>query len=258
MLRLKKIGVLVAGSGLMVAGLLGGCASSPTPGAGAQNTVPQQPPPAERPADAGETVGSPILPDAETPETPSTPAQPPAPRAATFPRDWIGRWAGAARLVSPDGREREFRMELIVRETEKPDRFGWTIVYADGNQTQQREYELVVIDALRGTYEIDERNSIRLPASLIDGALFGSFDVMSTRVITRDRLEDFGTPSERIVSEMLSFGLEADVTSGGAEGVPPVSGSRPRTLQRAILTRQDPEKDRGAGTTSGPADEIQR
>lgn len=261
MVRLKAIGLMVGACGLSIAGVLGGCASRPAATGEAGTPAPSTPAQTEQGSQVTQSAAAPIQPDAEVPATPekaAQPAQQSVARSATFPKDWVGRWAGGARLISPDGREREFRMELIVRETDKPDRFGWTIVYADGTQTQERQYELVVVDGLRGMYEIDERNSIRLPVSHIDGALFGSFDVMSTRVLTRDRLEGFGTAEERIVSEMLSFGLEADVTSGGAEGVPPVSGSRPRTLQRAILTRQGPENGRGAGTTSGPAGDEQR
>lgn len=161
---------------------------------------------------------------------------PPASGPASFPSDWIGDWAGPAHLIWPDGRRREFAMELHIAPTADPKRYTWTVVYAEGEQRQERLYELVVVDAAEGRYEIDEKNGIRLATTLIAGTLRAAFTVQGVQVVTCERLER--TPSgERLLSEMLSFDARDPAATGGGE-VPPVTVIRPSTLQEAVLVRK--------------------
>jgi hypothetical protein len=156
-------------------------------------------------------------------------------------------------------------MSLAIAPTQDPARYTWTITYAEGEQKQVRPYELVVIDAAKGQYEIDEKNGIRLPTTLLAGALRSSFTVQGTQIISTDRLErapaspttptsdpttGAGT-SDTLISEMLSFDTTTPATTGGENGIPQVQTLRPSTLQRAVLSRVKPP----AEPTKPPADQ---
>lgn len=167
---------------------------------------------------------------------PVSSAPPPPSGPASFPSDWIGDWSGPAHLVWPDGRRREFSMELHIAPTTDPKRYTWTVVYAEGAQRQERPYELVVVDAAEGRYEIDEKNGIRLPTTLIGDTLRAAFTVQGVQVVTCERLDRTPT-GERLVSEMLSFDARDPASTGGGEA-PPVTVIRPSTLQEAVLVRK--------------------
>lgn len=156
----------------------------------------------------------------------------------SFPASWIGTWKGPASLVAPGRDEHKFQMELIVAATDDPARYAWTIVYAENNgQRQERKYELIVRDAAKGQYAVDEKNGIIIPSTLLDGTLYSSFEVQGTRVNTRMKLESPGTDEQRITVEMISGSVQSAESSGGKDGVPEVLSVIPRSLQRATLQR---------------------
>ena len=127
-------------------------------------------------------------------------------------------------------------MELHIAPTASRERFTWTIIYVEGEQRQERPYELVVKDAMNGIYEVDEKNSIRLPMLLLDGGFYSSFEVEGSLLNACYRLEARGTPDERIILEIISFAAATENT-GGADGVPEVRTRKPMSLQRAVLRR---------------------
>lgn len=163
------------------------------------------------------------------------PATAPA-TSSTFPDAWLGRWSGPAQVQSPGRAPMEFTTELIVTKTDDPKRFGWTIIYDGAAGRQERKYELVVVDAAAGRYEIDEKNGIILPSTLIDGALHSRFEVGSAQIATRERLVNAGTPDAAIEVEMVTATTQDPKISGGGE-VPEVRGYIVRSVQSARLNR---------------------
>jgi hypothetical protein len=127
-------------------------------------------------------------------------------------------------------------MELAIAPTDDAGRWGWTIVYEGESGKQTREYQLVVVDAARGRYQIDERNGIVLESRLIGGTLYEVFEVEGTRLATRQRLEGLGTADERISIEILTV-READATRTGGGEAPEVRSWGATSLQRAELRR---------------------
>jgi hypothetical protein len=161
---------------------------------------------------------------------------------AQFPLSWVGHWTGPAALVAPGRPSREFAMELIVAPTADPQRFTWTVVYAElDGKRQERAYELVVRDTEKGQYAIDEKNGIVIPATLFDSALYTSFEVQGVRINTREALENAGTPEECIRVEMVSGSAQQPEITGGKDAIPEVRSVVARTLQRATLKRRPPE-----------------
>lgn len=167
-------------------------------------------------------------------------ADPAAPKAAEpgFPDSWIGHWAGDATLNSPKGVAMRFTMELKVAKTDDPTKYEWTIIYDDGNNRQERPYQLIVKDAANGAYEIDEKNGIVLPCTLIAGTLYSAFDLEGVRLVSRDQLV-----GDAIETEIITMSTKQMVSTGGKADdpeaqVPPVTGVPVVSVQRAVLKKK--------------------
>jgi hypothetical protein len=160
----------------------------------------------------------------------------PAKAAATFPASWVGHWKGEA-TTGVDGRMQKFSMELVIAPTEAADRYRWTIIYDGAAGRQERPYVLVVKDAAKGLYAIDEANGIVLDARLIDGALYSHFLVQGNRITTRERLETDDT-GPRIDVEMVTTVEAQGTDTGNAEGGPAVRTWTPVSVQKAALRKQ--------------------
>jgi hypothetical protein len=166
---------------------------------------------------------------------------------AAFPDAWQGTWKGdaEARGSDPERAPMTFTMELRVGPLEagldadpKPRR-TWTIVY-DGKQgRQERKYHLVDRDAGKGLYEIDERNSIVLPATLVGDALVCPFEVDGSMLVTTYRFDAAGEGPEddRIIFEIVTFPAAKPENTGGKDGVPEVKGYVAASVQRSVLKR---------------------
>ena len=152
--------------------------------------------------------------------------------ARSFPADWVGNWRGPCTSVPVNGKPLSFVMELNIAATDDPARFKWEIVYVEGEKRQVRPYELLVVDAGAGTYVIDEKNSIKLESTYVDGALYSQFDVMSARVTGSYRLN-----GDRIVVELVTTDAKKPQQTGGVGQTPPVTTYPTRAVQRAVLMR---------------------
>lgn len=204
--------------GLFALSSLAAWAYQPGPGEKAQ--------PVDKPAPAG---GAPA----------SAPAAPVAP-AAEFPASWAGHWRGQARLVQPGQGGMTFTTELIIKPTDDPNRWQWTIIYDGAAGRQERPYTLVVKDRAKGRYTIDEGQSIEIDTALIDGTLFSHFVVQGNQISTRERVENAGTPQERLIIEMVTTNADRARDTGGEGGVPVVRTFAPLSLQTAELRRLPP------------------
>lgn len=171
-------------------------------------------------------------------------AEPEAPTAARaradgFPMGWAGRWRGEAESGDGVGPGQRFTMELVVAPTDRPDRFGWTIIYEGASGRQERPYSLIVKDAGAGRYAIDEGNGIVLESRLIGETLHEHFLVQGARITSRTARVGAGTAEDRLEFELLSMAESDAAASGGAGGVPEVKSWVVRTVQRATLRRVD-------------------
>jgi hypothetical protein len=167
-------------------------------------------------------------------------ADPAAPKAAEpgFPDSWVGHWAGDATLNTPKGVSMRFTMELKIAKTDDPAKYEWTIIYDDGKNRQERPYQLVVKDAAKGSFEIDEKNGIVLPATLIGGSLYSAFDLEGVRLVSRDQLV-----GDAIETEIITMSTKQLVATGGKADdpeaqAPPVTGVPVVSVQRATLKKK--------------------
>lgn len=151
-----------------------------------------------------------------------------------FPGAWAGHWKGDVKVVGGQGEPVKFTMERLIGPTQTPGRWQWTIIYDGAAGRQERAYELVVDDAAKGLYTVDEKNGIRLPSRYLDGVLYSTFEVQGSRIGVRQELVGAGTPEARMEVELATEAVEAASVSGGGE-VPEVRAWTPVSVQRATL-----------------------
>ncbi len=157
-----------------------------------------------------------------------------------FPQSWAGQWRGDVEVQGADFGK--FSMELVIAPTSDANTWDWKIIYDGQAGRQERPYALIVKDASKGLYEIDERNGIVLPQRLMGGVLRSQFEVMGSRIDASYELAGAGTADERIICELVSYRSDQSVTTGGKDNVPEVKGWTPTTVQRVVMRRVDGQK----------------
>lgn len=128
---------------------------------------------------------------------------------STFPDDWMGDWYGTMSIYNESGKAQELGMELHLAESDSAGRWQWTLVYEIDTVRDERKYELVVKDAAKGHYIIDEKNSILLDSYLYRNVLTSRFSVNNSLLIV-----NYTFHTDRIEFQILFGGLEDVVTTG--------------------------------------------
>jgi len=97
-------------------------------------------------------------------------------------------------------------------------------------------YFLKVIDAEKGHYQVDEKNSILLNSYLIDNRLVSTFEVMDNVITSVYRLEGQKMYFE-IYANNAKDALVTGATIQDGEDIPEVESYKTTGYQRGILTR---------------------
>lgn len=166
------------------------------------------------------------------------------PPAAGLPAAWEGVWRGDAIATAPGPGAKPMTFTMELRVAPKPaeagaaQRWSWTIIYDGAQGRQERPYTLVAKDPAKGLYEIDEHNSIVLPATLVGDALVSPFDVGGNLLVTSYTLT---RDPETINFRIFVVASEKPAVTGGKEGVPEVRGYPVSSGQWATLRRVNPE-----------------
>jgi hypothetical protein len=159
-----------------------------------------------------------------------------------FPAAWTGEWAGTLEIFNPAaGKVQEIPMELHIFPIDSSGRFTWTIIYGEDKATGVRPYELEVVDAAKGVYAIDEKNSIRMEAWLVGGKFIQWFEVEGSLLFTSTELA-----GDELVWEIVYGAAEPVSITGGqeleGEKIAPVKTFPVGGIQKARLKRT-PEKE---------------
>ncbi len=152
--------------------------------------------------------------------------------AAKFPDDWVGDWEGRVAARFPGGRSNEFAMRLEVHPTESADRFAWRIIYGEGEQRQVRDYELVVVDADKGHYRVDEKNSIVIDSYYIADALHCAFKVNDALITLTYTMH-----GDDLVFSLISCNVGSPIQSGAEGDIPEVLTYPVQVSQLAVLKK---------------------
>ncbi|MFK7980759.1 MAG: hypothetical protein AB8G86_12315 [Saprospiraceae bacterium] len=154
----------------------------------------------------------------------------------SFPYTWQGQWKGDLEIYTAEGLSQSVPMELHILPTDSTNRFTWTIIYGADKEAGKRPYELVILDAAKGLYAIDEKNSIQLEGYYIKDKFFSRFEVMGSLLLTTEQLVDEELIFEIIVGSMSPVSITGNEVING-DTIPPVQAFPIKVMQRAILRR---------------------
>jgi hypothetical protein len=149
----------------------------------------------------------------------------------TFPQSWYGDWAGRLDIYNQSGKRMEVGMELKIAPTDSADRWQWTLIYSQDTTRDERQYELVAIDAAKGHYQIDEKNSILLDSYLIGNVLTSRFSVSNSLLLTNYTLH-----ADHLEFEIFVGGKE-EARETGKDVEYEIFSYPMGTMQRAMLYR---------------------
>lgn len=157
-----------------------------------------------------------------------------------FPILWEGKWAGSLEIFKDTGKVNELPMELHIlpiKDVDKPS-WTWTIIYGEDPETGKRPYELITIDAAKGLYLVDEKNTIKMEGYFLGGQFYQWFEVKGTRLLSKTQLAGDTLIWEIVVSSDQPVSITGDSKFEG-EQIPPVKAFAINTLQRAVLRKKN-------------------
>lgn len=147
-----------------------------------------------------------------------------------FPDDYLGLWKGAL-LIHPSGSS--VNMSLQIGPAISGDSvYAYTLTYHGSKGDDVRAYEIRVLDRKRGLYEVDEKNSIRLPETLLGNKLISLFSVDGSSLLISLELH-----ADEIIFEVYAWPEKASQTGGGNDDTPEVKTYMANGYQRAVLKR---------------------
>ncbi len=156
---------------------------------------------------------------------------------SSFPATWVGEWKGTLEIFNATGKLQELPMELhIWGQDTLPETYSFIIIYGEDKVAGKRDYQLITVDAARGLYLMDEKNSIKMEAYFLNGKLVQWFEVEGTMLYTTTELV-----GEELLWEIISGSSTPVSTTGNetvdGEEIPPVRTFPVGAMQRARLRR---------------------
>lgn len=157
----------------------------------------------------------------------------PTPVVTNKLQPWVGKWIGESTNEVAGGGNQKFTVQLFVSPSKTPNRWTWQITYTGAAGKSVRDYELVAIDETKGLYVLDEKNGIKLPATLFEDSLHFHFAVAGQTLWSRYRIV---TTSETFIEYELVTAASQDAKTTGTDEIE-VIGLQPVTRQFATLKK---------------------
>lgn len=149
-----------------------------------------------------------------------------------FPQSFAGNWKGVLIWTVAGKMPQTFTMRLNIQPADSG-RYTWQIIYGD-DLKDNRPYLLTPVDAAKGHWVIDERNSIILDSYWIGGRFTGAFSVQGNTIVDQYWIENDG-----LHVEFISYAAKAVSTTGGTSTeIPTVDSYRVKSVQRGVLQRE--------------------
>lgn len=157
----------------------------------------------------------------------------------SFPGSWEGDWIGTLEVFKDTGKVQELPMELHIQpiDTATSPSWTWTIIYGNDKELGKRPYELITVDAAKGLYLIDEKNTIKMEGYYLGGQFYQWFEVQGSRLLTKTEKVDDTLVWEIVVSSNKPVSTTGDNLFEGEE-IPPVMAFAVTNLQRAVLRKR--------------------
>ncbi|MCY7349828.1 MAG: hypothetical protein LH606_04065 [Cytophagaceae bacterium] len=150
-------------------------------------------------------------------------------KVVPFPRSWQGRWKGNLSIYTVPNRLQRVPMMIEIRPTSDTARYAFNITYGTDTVKGRRAYDLIVINAQRGIYQIDEKNSIKMEGFFVAGRLISEFTLGGNRLIS-----SYEKRGETLTFEVIA-GRDAYVSTsgGGKRETPPAAATTSTTAKPA-------------------------
>lgn len=152
---------------------------------------------------------------------------------------WIGHWKGKLEIFDAKTVKQTIYTELEIYKRDST-HWQWKITYGEGDKKDIREYELVLKDAERGHYVIDEKNSISMDMNLHYRHFTSVFSVQGSILCITYTLKDEKT----LILEVVSASEKEKYTTGkGDKEIPFVVSYPCNGYQKAVLhkTHKNPK-----------------
>jgi uncharacterized protein YcnI len=144
---------------------------------------------------------------------------------------WFGTWQGTLNIYYPV-KLLEVPVTIEISKTHEPGKYGWKTSYDNGKI--EKSYFLLVVDAEKGSYILDEDNTIKLDYYYADNSLYSVFQVEDAILTSRYTLDN-----ENLVMEVLSSNFKSPTITGKDSGELKEVKSYPVFVtQKAILTKK--------------------
>ncbi len=154
---------------------------------------------------------------------------------AQLPTTWFGHYKGTLKVLSVNGNQTDYMMELVVQPI-NDSTTTWTIVYGEDSTRQERPYFLKRTG--ENTYIIDEDNGIVLSANKIGSKLISVFEVSGNLIHCSYTFVNGNVQFELTSSnQKFTTGNVNDTTELNKEGIPLVYGYETTAWQHAILNK---------------------
>lgn len=154
-----------------------------------------------------------------------------------FPKSWIGNWQGTLEIFKENQVVQTVPMALEIQEIDSSDNIGWAIIYGEDKVAGRRPYELETIDASKGQYRIDEKNTIFLESYFYRDKLLCWYEVMGNQILSTYEKNESAVIFEIIFGDTEPVSVTGDQKHEG-EDIPAVSTFPIGGYQRAVLTRE--------------------
>lgn len=155
-----------------------------------------------------------------------------------FPQSWLGNWEGTLLIYKDNKVVQEVPMELEMLHMDTSANYTWAIIYGADKEAGRRPYELAVIDASKGQYLLDEKNSIKIESYLFDNKLMSWYEVMGNQILSIQEKR-----GKQMIFEIIFGSAEPVSTSGNqqfqGEDIPAVNTFPIKGYQKAVLTKKE-------------------
>ena len=154
-----------------------------------------------------------------------------------FPDSWLGVWTGDLEIYRENKLQQKLPMELELLEIDSSDNFVWAIIYGEDKVAGRRSYELEILDAEKGFYRVDEKNTIKLESYLFGNKLYNWFAVMNSMILCTYEVD-----GDELLFEIVSGSTKPVSVTGNqkfeGEDIPEVKTYPVAVTQRAVLKRK--------------------
>lgn len=99
-----------------------------------------------------------------------------------FPADYEGVWKGELSIYSGTRIVQKALMQLTIQSTDVDSIYTYQLQYGEGPGADIRNYQLNILDQKLGSFEIDEKNSIVLPAQQFHNKIVSTFIVEGSMI----------------------------------------------------------------------------